>query len=107
MNRAETRSGPPPARAHGNHAGELLATAAHGREDMPTFRSYVTQVSESVPAATRHAYDTYWRRVVDKWGDRRIDEPTPLEIQRLCERQKLQLAYEERIRAAEGPPPNT
>jgi integrase len=70
---------------------ELLATTAHGRTDMPTFRSYVTQISESVPAATHRAYDTYWRRIIDEWGDRRIDEPTPSEIERLCEWQRYQL----------------
>ena len=55
---------------------------------MPTFREYVGQVSESVPACTRRTYDTYWRRIVDEWGDRRIDEPTPLEIGLLCQKQK-------------------
>jgi integrase len=92
MNRAEREAALLLLARMGITPAELLATAAHGRMDMPTFRSYVTQVSQSVPAATRHAYDTYWRRVVDEWGDRRIDEPTPLEIAQLCERQKLQIA---------------
>jgi integrase len=70
---------------------QLLVAASPERKDMPTFRSYVAQVSESVPAATRRAYDTYWRRIVDEWGDRQINEPTPLEIERLCTQQKHQI----------------
>jgi site-specific recombinase XerD len=68
---------------------QLLAAASPGQKNLPTFREYIAQLSDSVPASTRRAYATYWRRIVDKWGDRQIDEPTPLEIQRLCESQKL------------------
>jgi hypothetical protein len=52
-------------------------------------REYIGQLSEAVPVSTRRAYATYWRRIVDEWGDQRIDEPTALEIERLCENQKL------------------
>ncbi|WP_307834294.1 tyrosine-type recombinase/integrase [Paractinoplanes lichenicola] len=30
-------------------------------------------------------YETYWRRIREKWGHRRIDEPTPLEIKQFAE----------------------
>jgi integrase/recombinase XerC len=70
---------------------QLLAAASLERKDTPTLREYVGQVSEAVPSSTRRAYDTYWRRIVDEWDDRRIDEPTPLEIKRLCETQKHQV----------------
>ena len=69
-------------------AEQLLAAAAPGRTDVPTFREYIEQLSSAVPASTRRAYATYWRRIADEWGDRRINEPTPTEIQRLCEDQK-------------------
>jgi integrase len=68
---------------------QLLIADTSGRKDTPTFREYIERLSEAVPVSTRRAYATYWRRVVDEWGDRRIDEPTPLEIQRLCEKQRL------------------
>jgi integrase/recombinase XerC len=29
------------------------------------------------------AYGTYWNRVVKRWGERRLDEPSPLEIEQL------------------------
>lgn len=63
---------------------ELLATSAP-RESMPLIRDYVKRVSDAVPAGTRRVYSTYWRRVVEVWGDRRIDEPTALEIKQLAE----------------------
>jgi integrase/recombinase XerC len=68
---------------------EQLLAAAAPRRDIPTFRDYIEQLSTAVPASTRRAYATYWRRIADDWGDRRINEPTPTEIQRLCEDQKL------------------
>jgi integrase len=52
---------------------------------MPTFCEYIEQVSDAVPIGTRRAYQTYWRRIVQEWGDRHLDEPTPLEIKQLCE----------------------
>jgi integrase/recombinase XerC len=67
---------------------QLLATAPADSRPMPTFRDYIAQVSAAIPAGTRRAYTTYWRRIEDEWGDRRIDEPTPLEIKQLCEQTK-------------------
>ena len=67
---------------------EQLLAAAPGRTDIPTFREYIEELTTAVPASTRRAYATYWRRIADEWGNRRINEPTPTEIQRLCENQK-------------------
>ncbi|MFD1044589.1 site-specific integrase, partial [Kibdelosporangium lantanae] len=50
---------------------------------MPTFAEYIPVVSASVSKGTRRAYGSYWNRVNDKWGDRRIDEPTASEIKHL------------------------
>jgi integrase/recombinase XerC len=55
---------------------------------MPTFREYIGQVCDAVPIGTRRAYATYWRRIIDAWGDRRLDDPTPLEIKQLRESAK-------------------
>jgi site-specific recombinase XerD len=69
---------------------QLLAAPADARP-MPTFRDYIPQVSAAVPDGTRRAYATYWQRIDDAWGDRPIDEPTPLEIKQLCELTKGQV----------------
>ena len=59
-------------------------TAAPGqRGPMPTFAEYVPVVSAGVTAGTRKAYGSYWNRVVEQWGSRRLDEPTPSEIRQL------------------------
>jgi len=67
---------------------QLLAADPADSRSMPTFRDYIPQVSAAVPEGTRRAYATYWRRIEDTWGDRCIDEPTPLEIKQLCEHNK-------------------
>src|SRR6266516_2214972 len=40
-------------------------------------------VPTAVSAGTRRAYGSYWNRIVDQWGERRLDEPTPSEIRQL------------------------
>jgi site-specific recombinase XerD len=36
-----------------------------------------------VSDGTRRAYGSYWNRIIDQWGDRRLDEPTPSQIRQL------------------------
>jgi len=60
-----------------------LAAVPQHRPEVPTFAEYVPVVSAAVSAGTRRAYGSYWNRVVDQWGDRRLDEPTPSEIRQL------------------------
>src|SRR5271169_1095375 len=50
---------------------------------MPTFAEYVPVVSAAVSTGTRRAYGSYWNRVVERWGGRRLDEPSPSEIRQL------------------------
>ncbi len=50
---------------------------------MPTFAGYIPVVSAAVSAGTRRAYGSYWNLVIEHWGDRRLDEPTPSEIRQL------------------------
>jgi integrase len=69
-------------------AEQLLGAPVLDRP-MPTIREYIDQVSAAVPPGTRRVYDTYWRRVVDVWGDRALDEPTPLEVKQLAESVKV------------------
>jgi integrase/recombinase XerC len=61
---------------------DLTAVPQH-RPEVPTFAEYVPVVSAAVSAGTRRAYGSYWNRVVDQWGERRLDEPTPSEIRQL------------------------
>jgi integrase/recombinase XerC len=63
---------------------ELLATPMP-RRPVPTFAVYIPVVSAAVSAGTRGTYGSYWDRLEQRWGDRRIDEPTASEIQALAE----------------------
>ncbi len=60
-----------------------LAAVPRHRQPVPTFAEYVPIVSAAVSAGTRRAYGSYWNRVVEQWGARRLDEPTPSEIRQL------------------------
>lgn len=60
-----------------------LTAAPPPRKPVPTFAAYVPVVSAAVSNGTRRAYRSYWNRVVEHWGDRRLDEPTPSEIRQL------------------------
>jgi site-specific recombinase XerD len=70
---------------------EQLLLATPRPTALPTFNEYVERVSAAVTSGTRRVYVTYWRRIRDVWGDRRLDEPTPLEIKQLVERTKDQI----------------
>ena len=60
-----------------------LTAVPQDRKPVPTFAEYVPVVSAAVSAGTRRAYGSYWNRVVEHWGGRRLDEPTPSEIRQL------------------------
>jgi hypothetical protein len=53
---------------------------------VPTFAEYLPVVSASVTDGTRRAYSTYWNRVVEHWGTRRLDQPTPSDVRQLVSR---------------------
>ena len=63
---------------------DLLA-APKTRPAAPTFAEYIPVVSALVSDGCRKAYGSYWNRVTDQWGSRRIDEPTPSEIRQLVQ----------------------
>jgi site-specific recombinase XerD len=50
---------------------------------VPTFAEYIPVVSAAVSAGTRRAYGSYWNRITEHWGGRRLDEPSPSEIRQL------------------------
>src|SRR5262245_3921170 len=62
---------------------DLMAGAARGRPAVPTFAQFVPEVAAATTPGTLKAYGSYWNRVVQRWGDRRLDEPAPLEIEQL------------------------
>ena len=60
-----------------------LVTAPRDRPPVPTFAEYVPVVSAAVTAGTRRAYGSYWNRIIEHWGERRLDEIAPSEIRQL------------------------
>jgi integrase/recombinase XerC len=54
-----------------------LTVVPQSRKPVPTFAEYVPVVSAAVSAGTRRAYGSYWNRVTEHWGTRRLDEHTP------------------------------
>ena len=60
-----------------------LAAIPQVQKPVPTFAEYIPMVSAAVSGGTRRAYGSYWNRVVEHWGARRLDEPTPSEIRQL------------------------
>src|SRR5450755_2271146 len=62
-----------------------LLTAPAARPAAPTFAEYIPVVSALVSDGCRRAYGSYWNRVIDQWGSRGIDEPTPSEIRQLVQ----------------------
>jgi integrase/recombinase XerC len=72
------RGGAPAARADGPipaGPGRCPSPAA-GAADL---HEYIPVVSAAVTTGTRRAYGSYWNRVLEHWGDRRLDEPTHAE----------------------------
>src|SRR6202167_143400 len=62
-----------------------LLAAPSARPPAPTFAEYIPVVSALVSDGCRRAYGSYWTRVTEQWGSRRIDEPTPSEIRQLVQ----------------------
>lgn len=56
------------------HSPDNLAAAPRNRTAIPTFADYVPVVSATVTSGTLKAYRSYWNRVVEQWGARRLDE---------------------------------
>jgi uncharacterized protein YdaU (DUF1376 family) len=66
---------------------DLLA-AAEERAPAPTFAEYIPAVRTAVTKGTRRVYGSYWNRIVEHWGHRRLDEPTPSKVNQLAEHAK-------------------
>ncbi|MGI8312992.1 tyrosine-type recombinase/integrase [Saccharopolyspora hattusasensis] len=66
-------------------SAEDLLTTPENRPPVPTFADYIPIVSAAVTDGTRRVYSSYWNRIQNHWGQRRLDEPTPSEIKQLVE----------------------
>ncbi|WP_243794830.1 site-specific integrase [Saccharopolyspora gloriosae] len=64
---------------------EDLVDTPETRPSAPTFADYVPKVADAVSTGTRRVYQSYWNRIVEHWGHRRLNEPTPLEIRHFAE----------------------
>ncbi|MFK3985666.1 integrase [Micromonospora sp. NPDC050397] len=58
----------------------LDVAAAETRRPVPTFTEYVPKVKEAVTSGTLKTYGTYWHRLVERWPDKRLTEPTTLDL---------------------------
>lgn len=89
-----------PADRHQRHVGMVLGlleelgitaeqliegTATTTSAASATFDEYVPRLCEAVSPGSRRVYGPYWKRICQRWGHRRIPDPTPLEIKQLAE----------------------
>ncbi|WP_199730261.1 hypothetical protein [Amycolatopsis panacis] len=64
---------------------EDLISEPVARPLLPTFAEYIPVVSDAVSDGTRRVYTSYWNRILEHWGHRRLDEPTPSQVKQLVE----------------------
>jgi integrase/recombinase XerC len=81
---------------------DLTAAAARQRPPVPTFAGYVPVVAAAVTAGTLKAYGSYWNRVTEQWGTRRLDEPTPSEIRQLVAHVRANTVQRRNARGGRG-----
>jgi integrase/recombinase XerC len=80
---------------------DLTAVPQH-RPAVPTFAEYVPVVSASVTGGTRRAYGSYWNRVIEQWGERTLDEPSPSDIRQLMTYVKTHVVTRRNARGGRG-----
>jgi len=69
---------------------------------VPTFAEFVPQVRAAVTDGTIKAYGSYWDRMVEKWGDRRLDDVTPLELKQFAEELRARRVRRRNGRSGDG-----
>jgi integrase/recombinase XerC len=70
--------------------------------EVPLFADYIPRVSKAVSSGTRRVYSSYWNRVIDAWGPRRITEVTALEISQFAEQVKTNVVDRKNARGGRG-----
>ncbi len=81
-----------------------LTAAPRQRPAVPSFADYVPVVSATLTDGTRRAYGTYWNRITEQWGTRRLDEPTPSEVRQLMKLVKANAVQRRNGRGGGRPP---
>ncbi|MCA1191998.1 site-specific integrase [Saccharopolyspora sp. 6V] len=81
---------------------EDLVAAPEPEQIAPTFADYIPKVAQAVSAGTKRVYSSYWNRVLERWGQRRLDEPTALEIKQLAEHVKTHVVARRNARGGRG-----
>jgi hypothetical protein len=89
----------------GLSAQDLLASPE--RPSVPTFAEYIPIVAAAVGDGTRRVYGSYWTRILDHWGNRHLNEPTPSEIKQLVELVKLTDLHRVRLHPTRPRRPDT
>lgn len=79
-----------------------LLGATTERSTAPTFDEYIPEVSAAVSSGTLRVYSSYWKRIQAHWGQRRLDEPTPLEIRQLAEYVRTHVVARRNARGGRG-----
>ncbi|WP_447002348.1 tyrosine-type recombinase/integrase [Saccharothrix isguenensis] len=63
-------------------------TRSEKRKSVPTFGEFVPIVAGVVPMGSRKVYTPYWLKLTAQWGDARIDEKKPTDINWFIEHAK-------------------
>ncbi|MBG0568455.1 tyrosine-type recombinase/integrase [Actinoplanes aureus] len=69
---------------------------------VPTFAEYVPVVAAAVAPGSQRVYGTYWRKVVEQWGGRRLNEVSPTEIETLMRRVQADAVRRRNYRGGHG-----
>ncbi|MEV4513799.1 hypothetical protein AB0K00_33175 [Dactylosporangium sp. NPDC049525] len=64
---------------------EELLQSPMVRPVVPTFREYLPVVRAAVGVGTLRAYSSYWNRIEEQWGERRMDDVKASDISSLVE----------------------
>lgn len=81
---------------------EDLSVSMAPSTEVPTFTSYLTQLRESLPPVTVKNYESYWRVVEKYWGERRLDDVAPTEIDRLVNQHRANAVVRSNSRDGRG-----
>ena len=79
-----------------------LLTATSDRAPAPTSPNTSPSSRRPSSVGTRRVYGSYWNRIVEHWGTRRLDEPTPSEIHQLAEHLKANVVARRNARGGRG-----
>jgi integrase/recombinase XerC len=72
------------------------------RPQVPTFAEYIPQVAAAVSPGTAGTYGSYWKRIVAKWGDRSLLEPSPTEVEQFAAEIKANAVQRRNSRGGRG-----